>query len=97
VNKKSETSINKNCISYDEGLKMAEKIGAYNYFEYSALTKQGLDDIFEFAVKVVNEKKFLKKVKGISKNEIYLKTNLKNVQKFLDLKIIIKHNKRNWF
>ncbi|XP_044005782.1 ras-related C3 botulinum toxin substrate 1-like [Aphidius gifuensis] len=39
-------------ITYPQGLAMAKEIGAVKYMECSAFTEQGLEDIFEKAVRV---------------------------------------------
>ena len=40
-----------NFVQFDEGQNMADVIGAKKYLESSALTGEGVDDIFEFAVR----------------------------------------------
>jgi len=40
-------------ITYEMGMEMKKEIGAYKYLECSALTQEGLSQVFEEAVKVV--------------------------------------------
>ena len=49
-------------LKYDEGRAMAEKIGATNYMECSAKTKEGVREVFEAATRAaMNKKKKRKK------------------------------------
>ncbi|KAM4715979.1 ras-related C3 botulinum toxin substrate 1-like [Anableps anableps] len=48
-------------ITYDQGLAMAEEIGAVKYLECSALSEHGLQAVFEEAAKVVLKPKPIKK------------------------------------
>lgn len=51
-------------ITADEGVKCAKKIKAVKYVECSALTQQGLKDVFDEAIITVLRKTQKKKKKG---------------------------------
>jgi small GTP-binding protein len=55
-----------NPISKDEGIKLAEEIGAVVYMECSAKTQKGLKELFNQVVKLVIEKS---KEEEVGKNE----------------------------
>ena len=38
-------------VSYEEGLAVAQKIGAYKYLECSARTQEGVKEVFEHATR----------------------------------------------
>ena len=40
-----------NFVSFDEGKKMAEQIGAADFLECSSLKGEGVDDVFESAIR----------------------------------------------
>lgn len=40
-----------NPVSYEEGLAVAQKIGAYKYLECSAKTQEGVKEVFEHATR----------------------------------------------
>ncbi|RCK54595.1 GTP-binding protein RHO2 [Candida viswanathii] len=48
---RSDTNDRVNFVQFDMGQNMAHAIGAKKYLESSALTGEGVDDIFEFAVR----------------------------------------------
>jgi len=48
-------------VTLDEGMAMADKIGAYGYMECSARTKDGVRDVFELATKAALQTKKRKK------------------------------------
>jgi GTPase SAR1 family protein len=48
-------------IMLDEGLKVASRIGAVKYFETSAITKEGVSDLFDFAARIVINNRKTKK------------------------------------
>ena len=54
---------NQEPISYKDGLDMAKRIGAVQYFECSSLTRTGMNDIFDGAIRVVLYPPPLKKKK----------------------------------
>jgi hypothetical protein len=43
-------------ITYEEGVRIAKKIGAFKYVECSALNQQGLKDVFDEAILTVLNK-----------------------------------------
>ena len=45
-------------ITYDQGMEMAEKIGAVQYLECSSLTREGLNEVFECAAKYLIQRDF---------------------------------------
>merc|ERR1711923_4088 len=51
-------------VSYSEGEQMASRIGAKSYLECSALTKEGVRDVFEAATKAALQRKTGKKKSG---------------------------------
>uniref|UniRef100_A0A0N4ZQ19 Ras-related C3 botulinum toxin substrate 1 n=1 Tax=Parastrongyloides trichosuri TaxID=131310 RepID=A0A0N4ZQ19_PARTI len=55
---------NKLPLTRSQGIKMAHKIKAVNYLECSALTQQGLQQVFEESVRCVINPKPLKKKRG---------------------------------
>ncbi|KAG5355156.1 GTP-binding protein [Yarrowia sp. B02] len=48
---KKDLRASENCITLTQGEEMAERIGAKRYLECSALTGQGVDDVFEVATR----------------------------------------------
>lgn len=53
---------NQQAISYEQGMQLAQRINAFRYVECSALTQNGLDTVFQSAIRsVVGEKKEIKK------------------------------------
>jgi GTPase SAR1 family protein len=47
-------------ITYDQGKQLAQEIGAVNYWECSAFTLDGVDEIFDQAVRIVLSRKIEK-------------------------------------
>lgn len=47
-------------VSYEQGLSMAEKIGAFQYIECSAKTKEGVRFVFETATRAALQVKRVK-------------------------------------
>jgi Ras family protein A len=45
------SKIKQSVVSRDDGLKVAKKIGAYAYVECSALTYEGVEEVFETAAR----------------------------------------------
>ena len=51
-------------VSFEEGARMARDLDAVSYVECSALTQEGLKDVFDEAIKVVLRSPVLKKDSG---------------------------------
>lgn len=56
---------NQHPVSTDQGIEMANRIGAYKYLECSARTKEGLREVFEHATRAALLSKKKKKTKCI--------------------------------
>ena len=45
------------CVSYLEGEAIARRIGARGYIECSAMTKEGVNEVFQFSARLACEKR----------------------------------------
>ncbi|XP_078487407.1 rhoA protein [Ciona intestinalis] len=61
---KELAKMKQSAVSNEDGMAMAEKIGAYGYMECSARTKEGVREVFELATKAALQTKKRKKKSG---------------------------------
>lgn len=64
------------CVRTGEGEQMAQRIGAVAYVECSALTKEGVRNVFEIATRASLSRRRKKKFR--KENELYHAINIKN-------------------
>ncbi|KAJ3253320.1 GTP-binding protein Rho1 [Boothiomyces macroporosus] len=57
VGLKKDTRVGPNQISAEEGLRVSEAIGAQTYLECSSMLKQGVWEVFDYAVQILKPKK----------------------------------------